>query len=171
MWMIIGFCKQHLLWIFLLNYTHFAVYMVFKSQRKKNEIKFQIVGNMQEALETQKQNRMRKYGWRIIILYGIREMKSQIKMHLNWIYWQAAISMALNVMGLMFLICLSSFRVFFFYSVFRLLFSMSFESKYTSKCTTTKLNIFFLFVSIYFYRMNVSGPTSTVLTICGSDFT
>lgn len=115
MWLIIGFCKQHLLWIFLLNYTHFAVYMVFKSQReKKNEIKFQIVGNMQEALETQKQNRMRKYGWRIIILYGIREMKSQIKMHLNWIYWQAAISMALNVMGLMFLICLSSFRVFFF---------------------------------------------------------
>lgn len=70
--------------IFLLNYTHFAVYMVFKSQReKKDEIKFQIVGNMQEALETQKQNRMRKYGWRIIILYGMREMKSQIKMHLN----------------------------------------------------------------------------------------
>lgn len=171
MWMIIGFWKQHLLWIFLLNYTHFAVYMVFKSQRKKNEIKFQIVGNMQEALETQKQNRMRKYGWRIIILYGMREMKSQIKMHLNWIYWQAAISMALNVMGLIFLICLSSFRVFFLFSLPSVIFNVFWIKIYIEMHHNQAQHFFFLFLSIYFYRMNVSGPTSTVLTICGSDFT
>lgn len=68
--------------IFIELYSLCGVYG-FEISAKKNEIKFQIVGNMQEALETQKQNRMRKYGWRIIILYGIREMKSQIKMHLN----------------------------------------------------------------------------------------
>lgn len=138
---------------------------------KKNEIKFQIVGNMQVALETQKQNRMRKYGWRIIILYGIREMKSQIKMHLNWIYWQAAISMALNVMGLMFLICLSSFRVFFFIQSSVCYFQCLLNQNIHQNAPQPSSTFFFLFLSIYFYRMNVSGPTSTVLTICGSDFT